>query len=176
MYANQPGVYAVSVCSSAGASQFKLTFQASPSAWAAWLADRANEWDHRVSGTFAALALTRALPAAFEGYFFEWLDEHHLRNGFSAACRRNASVTTATNQDSYQDFITGVSCAVIETIARSRGLLPPSGGSGLNCTQPRTVTYKCGSAFPWSGAPKTCSPVMGSNGTSFAACAAVCKA
>ena len=30
----------------------------------------------------------------------------------------NASITVATNQDSYDDFIKGVSCSVIEAVAR----------------------------------------------------------
>ena len=50
----------------------------------------------------------------------------------------NASITVATNQDSYFDFESAVSCPVVQEVARHMGWK-----GSFNCTEPRPVTYLC---------------------------------
>ena len=82
----------------------------------------------------------------------------------------NASITIATNQDAYKDFITGLCCSVVELIARHKGVV--ANGKGLNCTAPSAVTYTC-RENPYH-AEQMCQPIMGSSGTTLAKCQAKC--
>jgi hypothetical protein len=55
-----------------------IKLQSNRSRWPSWLANKPLQaaWDHRTSGVYAALAMTRELDPAFGAYFFRWMNAH----------------------------------------------------------------------------------------------------
>lgn len=84
----------------------------------------------------------------------------------------NASIVVTTNQDSFSGFLHGLTCSVVEAVARPKGW-----PGGLNCTAPRPVTYRCSHVVNASGGTEVpmCVPERSpGTGSTWEQCEAKC--